>query len=201
MSSIARASAHVARARQSRARASRMRVPAAAAPRRRLAFRARRLATRASAEDVTDPWVEERRSYLSALTVEKGLKPLCRGYGLKLGGSKTALLERVLAHERDHRADIAPMEEVIAQATEWRKSRVVRVDEEAVKTAAAAREAKSERAGSAGGWTRDAEDDGEDFEDDSGWGSQWARYEDEEESTTARLREIEGEVSRPVATG
>ena len=87
---------------------------------------------------------------------------------MKLGGSKTALLERVLAHERDHRADIAPMEEVIAQATEWRKSRVVRVDEEAVKTAAAAREAKRERAGSAGGWTRDAEDDGEDFEDDSG---------------------------------
>ena len=191
MSSIAHASAHVARARQSRARVANAR-PGGGGASASSRVPARRLATRASAEDVTDPWIEERRSYLSALTVEKGLKPLCRGYGLKLGGSKTALLERVLAHERDHRADIAPMEEVIARATEWRKSRVVRVDEEAVKTAAAAREAKRERAGSAGGWTRDAEDDGEDFEDDSGWGSQWARYEDEEESTTARLREIEG---------
>jgi len=191
MSSIARASAHVVRACPPRARVANVRPGgggASAASR----VPARRLATRASAEDVADPWLDERRSYLSTLTVEKGLKPLCRGYGLKLGGSKTALLERVLAHERDHRADIAPMEEVIARATEWRQSRVVRVDEVAVKAAAAAREAKRERAGSAGGWTRDADDDGEDFEDDSGWGSQWARREDEEESTTARLREIEG---------
>ena len=82
------------------------------------ATRARVVVPRAADADAdaaapADAWLEARRADLSALTVEKGLKPLCRVYGLKLCGSKTALLERVLAHESANRAEFAPMEAVV----------------------------------------------------------------------------------------
>ena len=166
------------------------RTPAAAA-------RARVVVPRAADADAdaaapADAWLEARRADLSALTVEKGLKPLCRGYGLKLGGSKTALLERVLAHESANRAEFAPMEAVVEKASAWRNSRVVRVDEASARAIEEANAAKAERREKAGGWGRDEEDDyGDDVDEDRGWGSSWARREDEEESSTARMRDIE----------
>lgn len=139
----------------------------------------------------SDPWLEDRRAYLSALTVEKGLKPLCRGYGLKLGGSKGALLERVLAHESANRSMMAPMEEVVKKATSWRNSRVVSVERPDARAEARLRERRA-RVDEAGGWGRsEEEDDGEDVNDD-GWGSSWAKRADREEaSTTERMLELE----------
>ena len=40
-----------------------------------------------------------RIAELELLTVEKGLKPLLRLYGLKLGGPKPKLIQRVIAYE------------------------------------------------------------------------------------------------------
>ena len=138
----------------------------------------------------SDPWLEDRRAYLSALTVEKGLKPLCRGYGLKLGGSKGALLERVLAHESANRSMLAPMEEVVKKATSWRNSRVVSVERPDARAEARMRERRA-RVDEAGGWGRsEEEDDGEDVNDD-GWGSSWAKRADREEaSTTESMLEL-----------
>ena len=137
-----------------------------------------------------DPWLDTRRAELAKLTVEHGLKPLCRGYGLKLGGSKTTLLERVLEYESANRAEFAPMEAVVKQASSWRKARIVQVESAEGERGGRRRdEGQETRRATAGGWGRDAEDDvGEE------WGSEWDRNDvdgDDIEASTAYLSEIE----------
>jgi len=66
------------------------------------------------------------------------------------------------------------------------------VDEASARAIEEANAVKAERREKAGGWGRDEEDDyGDDVDEDRGWGSSWARREDEEESSTARMRDIE----------
>jgi len=43
--------------------------------------------------------VKARRAELERLTLEKGLKPLCRDYGISATGAKSAVITRLLAHE------------------------------------------------------------------------------------------------------
>jgi len=135
----------------------------------------------ASPAPSADPWLDARRLALSALTVDKGLKPLCRGYGLKLSGSKPELVERALAYESANRAEFAPMEAVVERATKWRNSRVLATERVDDGRGGSKKERSQKRERSSGGWGRSrAEDDGE------SWGSEWTRsasdVEDEGES-------------------
>jgi N utilization substance protein A len=153
------------------------------------------VAETAPGEDAREPedaWTTARRAELSALTVEKGLKPLCRGYGLKLGGSKGALLERVLAHEVANKADMAPMEAVVERASAWRSTRIVAVDGEANAAVERRAKAQSERRASAGGWGRGEDEEDEEGDDryDDAWGAEWNRT-DDVEGSMAYLQDIE----------
>lgn len=153
------------------------------------------VAETAPGEDAREPedaWTTARRAELSALTVEKGLKPLCRGYGLKLGGSKGALLERVLAHEVANKADMAPMEAVVERASAWRSTRIVAVDGEANAAVERRAKAQSERRASAGGWGRGEDEEDEEGDDryDDAWGAEWNRT-DDVEGSMAYLEDIE----------
>ena len=143
----------------------------------------------ADADARADPWLDARRAELAALTVDKGLKPLCRGYGLKLGGSKTTLLERVLEYESANRAEFAPMEAVVKQASSWRNARIVHVETAETAGDGRDRREKAAKKNAAGGWGRDEEDDfGEE------WGSEWDRNDvdgDDIEASTAYLMDIE----------
>jgi len=51
------------------------------------------------AEKAVDPAHDSRREELQRLTLDKGLKPLCRDYGLKATGTKSVLVDRILEHE------------------------------------------------------------------------------------------------------
>eukprot|EP00959_Pyramimonas_sp_CCMP1952_P467991 9492493-Pyramimonas_sp.AAC.1 len=55
----------------------------------------------AGSESMASPKAEEmkRRQDLEKMTVDKGLKPLLRAYGLPLGGKKSILVERIIKHE------------------------------------------------------------------------------------------------------
>ena len=69
--------------------------------------------------------VADRRAELSKMTMAQ-LKPLCKGSGLKLGGKKADLVNRLLEHEfgtTDDEADIAPNEDIVGMAKEWRRGR------------------------------------------------------------------------------
>jgi hypothetical protein len=50
------------------------------------------------------------------LTLDKGLKPLCRDYGLSTSGSKAAVVRRLMEHERDHKGAAASSQAVRAAA-------------------------------------------------------------------------------------
>ena len=71
--------------------------------------------------------VADRRAELKKMTMAQ-LKPLCKGSGLKQGGKKGELVDRLLEHEfgtTDDEADIDPKEDIMGLAKEWRSGRVV----------------------------------------------------------------------------
>ena len=56
------------------------------------------------------------------------LKPMCKGSGLKVGGKKGDLIDRLLEHEfgtTDDEADVDPTADIVGLAKEWRSGRVV----------------------------------------------------------------------------
>ena len=68
----------------------------------------------------------DRRRELTKMTMA-GLKPLCKGAGLKQGGKKAELVDRLLELEfgtTDDEADIDPKEDIMGLAKEWRSGRV-----------------------------------------------------------------------------
>ena len=71
--------------------------------------------------------VADRRAELSKMTMAK-LKPLCKGCGLKMGGKKGELIDRLLEHEfgtADDEADVDPRDDIVGLANEWRAGRSV----------------------------------------------------------------------------
>ena len=100
--------------------------PAFRAPPR--ASRAPALVVRASdGRNLAQYPVADRRAELSKMTMAQ-LKPLCKGSGLKLGGKKSELVDRLLEHEfgtTDDEADIDPREDIVGLAKEWRDGRGV----------------------------------------------------------------------------
>ena len=103
-------------------------VPTSALRASRRASRAPTLVVRASGgRDLAQYPVADRRAELSKMTVAQ-LKPLCKGSGLRLGGKKSELVDRLLEHEfgtTDDEADIDPREDIVGLAKEWRAERGV----------------------------------------------------------------------------
>ena len=88
--------------------------------------RNRRVAIRVAANYSEFP-VAERRAELQKMTTAQ-LKPMCKGSGLKVGGKKGDLIDRLLEHEfgtTDDEADVDPTADIVGLAKEWRSGRVV----------------------------------------------------------------------------
>ena len=71
--------------------------------------------------------VAERRAELQKMTTAQ-LKPMCKGSGLKVGGRKGDLIDRLLESEfgtTDDEADVDPAADIVGMAKEWRSARGV----------------------------------------------------------------------------
>ena len=94
----------------------------AAAPARRASHVAR-----AASRQLSEFPVADRRAELSGMKMAQ-LKPLCKGSGLRQGGKKSELIDRLLEHEfgtTDDEADIDPRDDIVGLANEWRSGRAV----------------------------------------------------------------------------
>ena len=95
------------------------------AARRFIENRRRPTVTTAASRSLNEFPVADRRAELSKMTMAQ-LKPLCKGSGLKQGGKKGELVDRLLENEfgtTDDEADIDPSEDIVGLATEWRRGR------------------------------------------------------------------------------
>ena len=98
------------------------RASRAAAPARRASHVAR-----AASRQLSEFPVADRRAELSGMKMAQ-LKPLCKGSGLRQGGKKSELIDRLLEHEfgtTDDEADIDPRDDIVGLANEWRSGRAV----------------------------------------------------------------------------